>query len=90
MNSSHLFILRVVVHCPCADAVLLGAALVVGRVVIPSLHAAVRIVFLAIDRIDLRLLQTLAHAEHIRAFTLEVAVGLEHVDQAHKSHEDRD
>ena len=54
------------------------------------LHAAVRIVFLAIDRIDLRLLQTLAHAEHIRAFTLEVAVVLERVDQAHKSHEDRD
>ena len=54
------------------------------------LHAAVSIVFLAIDSIDVSPLQTLAHAENLRAFTLEVAVGLEHVDQAHKSHEDRD
>ena len=112
MNSSHLFILGVVVHCPCADAILLSAAVVVGRVVIPGLwniwhafrflrilmyfemsihlHAAVSIVFLAIDSIDVSPLQTLAHAENLRAFTLEVAVGLEHVDQAHKSHEDRD
>ena len=54
------------------------------------LHAAVSIVFLAIDSIDVSLLQTLTHAENLRAFTFEVVVGLEHVDQAHKSHEDRD
>ena len=47
------------------------------------LHAAVSIVFLAIDSIDVSLLKTLAHAKHLRAFTLEVAVGLEHVDQAY-------
>ena len=47
------------------------------------LHAAVSIVFLAIDSIDVSPLQTLAHAENLRAFTLEVAVGLEHVDQAY-------
>ena len=49
------------------------------------LHAAVSVVLLAIYRIDVSLLKTLAraHAEHIRAFFLEVAVGLEHVDQAY-------
>ena len=55
-----------------------------------NLHAAVRIVFLAIDCIDVSLLKTLAHAEHFRAFFLGVAVGLEHVDKAYKSHEDGD
>ena len=45
-----------------------------------NLHAAISIVFLAVDRVDVSLLQTLAQAEHIRTFTLEVAVGLEHVD----------
>ena len=48
-----------------------------------NLHAAISIVFLAVDRVDVSLLQTLAHAEHIRTFTLEVAVGLEHVDEAY-------
>ena len=54
------------------------------------LHAAVSIVFLAIDSIDVSLLKTLAHAKHLRAFFLGVAVGLKHVDKAYKSHEDGD